>query len=215
MNRNTMAVPTLGLALLAAALFAGAAHAQQQADDLPDPGMLPDHPLYFMTSAWERVGTFFTFGEASKAERELELAGKRLAEARALAEQGKPEAAERAAERYRKQLDRALSKAEEARAEGEDPEGEALNDVSEATSRHQAVLADVYEKMPEEARPGIERAMEASKRGGERASKAREAAPRGGRPDSPGRGPPRGKGPPEDRGRPDSGVAGRDTAGGR
>lgn len=197
MNRNTTAVPALGLPLLAAVLFAGAAPAQEQADDLPDPGRLPDHPLYFMTSASEAVGSFFTFGDADKAERALELSERRLAEARALAEQGKPEEAERAAERYREQLDRAVARAEEARAEGEDPDGEALEDVSEATSRHQAVLADVYEKVPEQARPGIERAMEASKRGGARAAKAREAASRGGRPDSPGRGPPRGKGPPD------------------
>lgn len=230
MNRNALAVPALGLPLLVAALLAGAAPAQEETDDLPDPGMLPDHPLYFVTSASEAVGTFFTFGDADKAERALELSERRLAEVRALAEQGKPEAAERAAERYRDQLDRAVTRAEQARARAEDeeveePEGEeeaeeeetdeALTRVAEATSRHQEVLAEVYQKVPEQARPGIERAMEASERGGARAAKAREAA-RGGRPDSPGRGPPRGKGPPEDRGRPDSAGAARpDTAGGR
>lgn len=221
-----MAIDAVRVTLLATFLFAGAV--QAQTSELPDPGMLPDHPLYFMTSMSEGIGTFFTFGDVSESERALELSEKRLAEAHALAVQGKPEAAERAVERYREQLDRALAEAEEARANGDDAD-EVLTDVSEKTSRHQAVLADVYETVPEQARPGIERAMQASKRGHSQARKAM-AAPRG-RPDAPGRGHSRGQGPPDpekadrpeaddrphprDRGRPDSVEAGRpDTAGG-
>lgn len=227
---KTMAIHALRASLLATFLFAGAA--QAQTNDLPDPGTLPDDPMYFMTSMSESIGTLFTFGDANEAERALELSEKRLAEARALAAQGKPEAAGRAVERYREQLDRALAEAEEARSNGEDAD-DVLADVSERTPRHQAVLAEVYEKVPEQARPGIERAMEASERGRAQARKGR-AAPRG-RPDAPGRGHTRGRGPrqdppdsadaegpdeagrshPRDRGRPDSVEAGRpDTAGG-
>jgi hypothetical protein len=149
-------------ALLTAFLFAGAAHAQT--NDLPDPGMLPDSPFSFVESWSEGIGTFFTFGDVARAERHLRLSEERLSEASALANEEKPEAAERAVERYREQLDRALARADEARAEGGDTD-EVLADVSEATLRHQAVLADVYEKVPEQARPGIERAMQASMRG--------------------------------------------------
>lgn len=188
-----MAIKALPVALLAAFLFAGTAHAQTS--DLEDPGMLPDHPMYFAKSMSESIGTFFTFGEANEAERALELSEKRLAEAHALAAEGKADEAEKAVERYEAQLDRAVTKAERARADGDDG-GEALGQVSEATSRHQAVLAEVHQKVPEEARPGIERAMEASKRGHSRAEAARSGA-RGG----PGA---RGQGPPGDRGRPES-----------
>lgn len=180
----------------------------------------------------EGIGTLFTFGDANEAGRALELSERRLAEARALAGQGKPEAAGRAVERYREQLDRALAEAEEARANGEDAD-EVLTVVSEKAPGHQAVLAEVREKVPEQARPGIERAMEASKRGHAQARKGR-AAPRGRR-GSPARGNARGRGPrqgppdsveaegpdevdrprPRDRGRRDSAEAGRsDTTGG-
>lgn len=229
---RALAAPLL-VAFLFAGLFAGAAHAQ--ARDLPDPGMLPDHPLYFAKSISEGVGTLFTFGEVNEAERALKLSEKRLAEARALAVDGKPEEAEKALERYEAQLDRALTRAAQARANGDDVD-DVLSDVSEATSRHQAVLAEVYEKVPEQARPGIERAMEASQRGHAQANQARSGAR--GRPDAPGRpdsaGPPhrRGQGTPgapdtnrpgaddrPDRGRrgpPDSVETGRpDSAGGR
>lgn len=210
MSIKTVAISTLHVPLLATLLFAGAVQAQTsdppdsaQTSDLPDPWLLPDHPLYFVTSMSEGVGTFFTFGDANEAERALELSEKRLAEAHALAAQGKPEAAERAVERYQAQLDRALTEAEEAREKGEDPD-EILTQVSEKTLKHQAVLADVYERVPEQARPAIERAMQASKRGHAQAGKARDSSR--GRPDSPGRANPRGEGPPDsvETGRPDS-----------
>lgn len=192
-----MAINAVALPLLATFLFAGAAHAQTS--DRVDPGMLPDHPMYFIKSMSESIGTFFTFGEVNKAERALQLAEKRLAEARALAADGKPEEAAKAVERYQAQLDRALTRAKQAQANGDDAD-EVLTDVSEATPRHQAVLAEVYEKVPEQARPGIQRAMEASRRGHAQATEARSGAR--GRPDAPGRpesaGPPhrRGQGPP-------------------
>ena len=60
------------IALLGAFLWTGTALAQ--INNLSDPGMLPDHPLYFLKRLGEAVGTFFTFGETSKAERHLFLA---------------------------------------------------------------------------------------------------------------------------------------------
>ena len=157
------------ITLLGAFLFAGAA--QAQVNDLPRPGMLPDHPLYFLKSWGEGIGTFLTFGDIPKAERYLALAERRLAEANALADKGKPEIAERALERYRERLNRALGKAEEAKQKGLDTD-EVLAKVSEATLKHQAVLLEVYEKVPEQARPAIERAMEQSMRGHEEALQA-------------------------------------------
>ncbi|MBM4401778.1 MAG: hypothetical protein FJ044_00845 [Candidatus Cloacimonetes bacterium] len=169
--------------LLAIFLFAGAVQAQTpnsvnpadlttgQANDLPDPGMLPGNPFYFLKSWSEDIGTFFTFGDVAKAERFLNLSEKRLAEANALANKGKSEIAEKAIGRYQEQLSRALAKAEEAKAKGLDTD-EVLAKVSEATLKHQAVLADVYERVPEQAKPAIERAMQVGMRGHEEALKA-------------------------------------------
>lgn len=150
-------------------LFAGTG--QAQANDLPQPGMLPDSPFYFMKGFFESIGTFFTFNDVAKTERFLNLSETRLAEAKALVEKGKSQLAERAVERYQEQMNWALAKAEQARTKGLDID-EVMAKVSEATLRHQAVLADVYEKVPEQAQPAIQRAMEASMRGYEEALKA-------------------------------------------
>lgn len=150
-------------------LFVGVVYAQNE--ELPEPGLLPDSPFYFLKSWSEAIGTFFTFGDVAKAGRYLSLSEKRLAEAKALVEKGKPEFAERAIGRYQEQLNRALTKAEEAKTKGLDTD-EVLTRVSEATLKHEAVLADIYEKVPEQAKPAIERAMEAGARGHEEALEA-------------------------------------------
>jgi len=74
-------------------------------------------------------------------------------------------------ERHQEQLNRALGKAEEARQKGLGTD-DVLAKVSQATLRYQAVLIEVYERVPEEARPAIERAMEQSMRGHEEALQA-------------------------------------------
>jgi hypothetical protein len=155
--------------LLSIFLFAGAV--QAQTNDLPEPGLLPDSPFYFVKSWSEGVGTFFTFGDVAKAKRFLNLSEKRLAEAVALVAKGKPEVAEGVMGKYQEHLNRALTKAEEAKTKGLDTD-EVLAKVAEATLKHQAVLANVYEKVPAQAKSAIERAMQAGMRGYEEALKA-------------------------------------------
>lgn len=74
------------LPLLRALVFMGVAQflivgaGQAQSSSLPAPGMLPDHPLYFLKSSSEAIGTLFTFGELADGERSLDLAEKRRGE---------------------------------------------------------------------------------------------------------------------------------------
>lgn len=157
------------LPFLTLLLFAGAS--QAQSNGLPAPGMLPDHPLYFLKQSSESIGTLFTFGELADGERSLDLAEKRLAEVSALVAKGEPVIVERTVIRYQEQLERALASAEEANAEGVDADRLSAR-ASVATLKHQAVLADVYERVPETARPAIERAMQAGMRGHEEAMSA-------------------------------------------
>lgn len=156
-------------AFLLVILFAGGAFAKT--DSLPAPGILPGSPFYFLKSLSENIGTFFTFGDGNKANRYADLAETRLAEAKALIEDGKLDIAENAIGKYKEHLDLALAKAEEGKANGLDTD-EVLAKVYEATLKHQAVLAEVYEKVPDQAKPAIERAMEAGMRGHEEAIKA-------------------------------------------
>jgi len=151
-------------------MFVGVvAHAQT--DVLPDAGMLPGNPFYFLKSTSEGIGTFFSFGKVAKAERYAHLADKRLAEAEELADGGDSERAEKATEKYQERMDRALARAEEAKAEGKDVD-EVLARVAEATLKHQETLARVYEQVPEKAREAIKNAMERSARGHDEALKA-------------------------------------------
>lgn len=105
-------------------LLAGAARAQAQTHDLPDPGMLPDKACLF---------------PEKHVRGDRHLLGK--AAGRSERSRGKPEAAEMAIDRYEEQLERSLLRAEVARAKGQDTD-EVLARTSEATLRHQAVLAD-------------------------------------------------------------------------
>lgn len=154
---------------LTALVFVGSS--QAQVSDLPDPGLLPNSPFYFLKRFTERIGTFLTFGEVARAQRMLDISEKRLAEAGALAARGLPEVAERTLQNYQEYLNQAVERAETAKARGFDVDN-VLERVAGATLRHQAVLAEVYEKVPEQAKPAIERAMQAGLRGHEEALRA-------------------------------------------
>jgi tetratricopeptide (TPR) repeat protein len=139
--------------IVSVVLFAGVASAQTT--DLPDPGMLPNSPFYFVKSFFEDVGTFFTFGNSAKAERYLALAEKRLAEAKVLAEQ-EDEEAQDAIARYEDQYAEAKERAE--RADNLDLEAQ----VTDATTKHLSVLDEVLARVPEQAKESIRAAKERS-----------------------------------------------------
>lgn len=143
---------------------------QGTANTLPEPGMLPDHPLYFIKSFAESIGTLFTFGQTARVERHLFLAERRISEVKALAEKGKPEFTEKTLERYEEHLNLALQRTERIRQRGINTD-DVLSKFYETTLKHQAVLIELYEKVPEQAWPAIERAREQSMKGHEEAFK--------------------------------------------
>jgi len=86
--------------------------------------------------------------------------------------QGKKlEIAEKTLEKYEKQLNQALEKAEEAKEKGKDVE-KLKKAISEKIIKHQEVLIGVLEKVPDEAKKGIENAIEMSQKGFENAIQA-------------------------------------------
>jgi hypothetical protein len=132
------------------------------------PGLLPDHPLYFLKSFVYAVRGLFVFGDEAKARWHLKLSDKRAAEARELAEKGKDVLAVRASEKAVTTRDRAIEYMEVIKAQGKDVEG--LIEKLEAVSiRQQAVLEGVLEKVPEQAKDAVRKAKERSKSGHEKA----------------------------------------------
>jgi len=148
-----------------------------QETELPSPGLTPDSPFYFLETIAEGIGTFFTFGDLKKAERYTVLAAERLAEAQAVVEKGKSEFAEKALERYEDQLNKSVAMAEKAMTKAKDAEKamEVLAKVGKTTYIHLDILAEVYEKVSEEAKPAIENAMKASLKEHEKAVEALKA----------------------------------------
>jgi glutaredoxin len=162
---------TMSLIIISMFLFSIGAGASAQETDLPDPGLTPDSPFYFLERVVEEIGTFFTFGDLKKAERYATLAAERLAEAQVMAEKGRTGLVERTLEMYEAQLQNSMVRAEKAQAKGENTE-EVMTKVSQATSKHLEVLAEVYERVAEEDKGIIENAMKVSVKGHEKAVEA-------------------------------------------
>ena len=167
----------ISLLIISVFLFSLGTGVLAQETELPSPGLTPDSPFYFLEMIAEEIGTFFTFGDLKKAERHTILAAERLAEARAVVEKGKPELAEKTLERYRIQLQNSVARAEKAQTKGENTEKvmEVMTRVGQATTKHLEVLAEVYEKVPEQAKTAIENAMKTSVKGHEKAVEALKA----------------------------------------
>jgi len=152
--------------LLVTSLFSGGA-AYAQDEGLPDPGLTPDSPFYFLDGLGKNIGMFFTFGNEAKARKALQYAEERLAEARAMADKDRVKETERAASEYDKFISQVQKRLEEAGKSGaSDNVSDNISErVALATARHLAVLDSVKDRVPEKARDAIARAIEASKNG--------------------------------------------------
>ena len=116
---------------------------------LPDPGITPDSPFYFLDRAFDR----FQSSEA--------VADERASEIRAMAQKNNTRAMEVAAEGYREAM-------RNREREGNESAGKA-EEVARQASNHLAILAQVRSKASQQARKGIATAMNQSARGRERA----------------------------------------------
>ncbi len=132
-------------------------------------GIKPGSFFYFFDTTFEKINLFFTFNPENKARKALEYADERLAEVEAVASENKPKEIEKAMSDYEKKISLATEKSKELKDEKKTEE--LLNIVSENTVKHQETLAEVYNKVPDEAKKAIEKAIEASIKGREEALK--------------------------------------------
>jgi len=127
-----------------------AVYAQPQ---LPSAGLTPDHPLYFLDRMFEGLELWFAEvvgGREGRARKMLEIAGERLSEMKAMAEQMN-EATE---------IARRLNSTE------------LYGLVAETTQHHQTILDEVYSRVPDEAKSAIQDAKEVSRKGHDEAKNA-------------------------------------------
>jgi len=150
------------ISILAITIFPGGI-AYAQDEELPDPGITPDSPLYVFDNWGKKLGMFFTFGSEAKTRKAIAYAEERLAEAQAMALKNRIRDEERATEGYGEFLAIATEKMEETRNEG------ISNNISElvalATAKHLAVLDRVSDKVPDEAKEALYKAREESMSG--------------------------------------------------
>lgn len=144
----------------------------QDTANLPDPGLTPDSPLYFLDTWGENISLALTGNAEAKARKQIAISQEKLAEAEQMGEEGKAEASEIAAERYGEMVNAAAAGVSQAAQSGEGFTDALAELLATTTSISQQVLAGVYEKVPEQAKAAIQRAMQASTRGMEQAIEA-------------------------------------------
>jgi hypothetical protein len=161
MKHKKLSIIVISCLVITSLLFGSTACAQDE--ELPDPGITPDSPFYFLDTWGKRIGMFFALGPEAKAKKALEYAEERLAESRAMAEKKKIREMTRAANDYNGFMAMVNERLEEARQQG-------LSDtiserVASAISKHLSVLDGVQEQVPGQAQEAIARAREASRNG--------------------------------------------------
>ena len=127
--------------------------------------------FYFFDKAFEKADLFFTFSSEKKADKALEYADERLAEAEESANENNPEAVAAAMENYQENV--SLAKREAGAVKDEAKTENLLSIIASNISNHQKVLEKVLEKVPKEAKEAIQKAIEVSKKeeGEEKATK--------------------------------------------
>lgn len=161
MKRKLLRITLVSCLLVTSLFWGGAAYAQDK--ELPDPGLTPDSPFYFLDKWGKNIGMFFTFGNEAKAKKALKYAEERLAEARVMAEKNQVREMERAADDYEGFMAMVNQRLEAAAQQG-------LSDniserVALAIAKHLDVLDRVKDRVPEQAKQALTRARTASQNG--------------------------------------------------
>lgn len=138
------------------------------AQNLPNPGVTPDSWMYGLDRAFEKISLALTFDKVKKAEKRLLMASERIAELKAMVDKGKPEFVDKLRSAYENGINETENDIEAARALGKNVTLLAEH-VSNMTYKHVLVLQGLLDKVPEQARPSIERAINVSQTGHERA----------------------------------------------
>jgi hypothetical protein len=125
---------------------------------------LPGDTLYPVKMATEQAEMMFTGDDVARAERALSFTDKRLKEMIALAEKGRPRDLDLAVQEYGYALGMALAMMERTADKGL-AAGNITALVAEATTRHLAILDDLWDMVPEEARVVVAGAENVSEAG--------------------------------------------------
>ena len=120
----------------------------------PYPGLLPDHPLYFIKMIRDRIQLWLTRDPVSRAKLLLEYADKRMAAALVLAEDGKSGLAVSTAMKASQYLERSALQVESL---SDNSKVEELTRIlAQALVKHKQVFRGIESRIPNEARGGLD-----------------------------------------------------------
>lgn len=155
MRTSTIMLTAL-VAVLLVASFAVAEEAASAAvsNDLSgDAGTTPDSAMYGLKLGWEKMGLWFTFNQEKKAQKELKLAGKRLLEAKVMAEKGNEKGFARAQEAHDAFVARAQARLEAIDEDGKEDKikdsTKKISGLEVAIENHENKIDILKEKLAE------------------------------------------------------------------
>jgi len=114
---------------------------------LPYPGILPDHPLYFLKALRDRVSLFLNRSLQKKAEIYLLYSDKKVAAAQTLLEKGKEKLALETLAKGERYFFEIPSLMEQANKQGESFPKDLVENIKTANEKHAEVINDFFKKV--------------------------------------------------------------------
>jgi len=113
---------------------------------LPDPGITPDSPFYFMDKWGKQIAMTFTFGPENKAQKAVQYAGERMAEIEAMLERKKFKQAAEAGKEYQYCIRTMAQNMEQAKSKGLNVE----ENIALTAERHLEIANKISENAAQE-----------------------------------------------------------------
>ncbi len=126
---------------------------------LPYPGILPDHPLYFLKQVRDGILDRLIMDPLRKAEFHVLQADKRLNMGRMLVDNGKGMLAEQVISKGENYLERAVSGLSEFKSTGRAVPGSLIDRLTRSTEKHIEVLDDLVARTEGEVKAGFTRSV--------------------------------------------------------
>lgn len=122
------------------------------------PGVLPDHPLYFLKMIRDRIQLLVTRDPLKRAELMLHYADKRIAASLVLAEKGKSGLAVSTAAKAEKYLEQVVGEVEKADSDNKDTSS-FYEKLVQASNKHKKVLVGIKSRVPDEVGEAVDNSM--------------------------------------------------------
>ncbi len=117
--------------------------------DLPYPGILPDHPLYFLKAIRDKLQDFFTRDNIKKAQLYLLYSDKRLAMTLALEKKGEDALAFSTLSKGEKYFLKIPDLLRQSKEQGTSPSAELVGEIKLSNQKHEEVIRQMLQELPQ------------------------------------------------------------------